>query len=613
MLGLDAVGMHDDFFALGGHSLLATGAVARLCTVVDCDLTVRTLFGAPTVAGLAAAIDRLRTRPGTADRPVVARPAGAGPAPLSLGQERLWFLHQLDPDDASYSIHLAYRLRGPVDPARLEHALGVVVDRHDVLRTRFPEIDGEPVQDVGPATGVTLLRAGAAGPEEARTRVAEWVNTPFDLETGPPIRAGLVRISDDDHVLAVVLHHIAGDGRSAGLLAAELRRAYDGAELPALPVQYADFATWQRARTAGEELGYWTEQLAGVPPLELPTDRPRPPVPSSAGDFLVHDLPEPVVRAVRRLAAESSATPFVVLLAAYQVLLGRLTGSPDLCVGTPIEHRPRVEVADLIGFFVNTLALRADLSGAPSFRELVARTRDTAFAAYARQDVPFDRILGALDLPRDVGRTPLLETMFTLHTEDAAGTDVLPGVDAEFFDAEFRQVKYDLSLDAWRMPDGLRLVFGYRTDLFSRDTVGGWAEQFAALLGTLLSDPDGLVSGAERTRRAVRVPRGPVPYVAPRTAAEELVADVWAELLGLDRVGLYADFFASGGHSLLAMKMLARLRAATGTRIPLRAVFAHPVLERFAAAVEEALLADLADLSDDEAAALLAAEEEPTP
>ncbi|GAA0240813.1 amino acid adenylation domain-containing protein [Cryptosporangium japonicum] len=612
VLGLDSVGVHDDFFALGGHSLLATGAVARLCTLVDCDLTVRTLFAAPTVAGLAAAIDRLRARPGTTDRPVVVRPADAGPAPLSLGQERLWFLHQLDPDDASYTIHLAYRLRGPLDPARLEHALGVVVDRHQALRTRFAEVDGEPVQEVLPARGITLLRAEASGPDEARRSVAEWVNTPFDLATGPLIRAGLVRLGDQDHVLAVVLHHIAGDGRSAGVLAAELRRAYAGGELPALPVQYADFATWQRARTDDEELGWWREQLAGVPPLDLPTDRPRPAEPSSAGNFLVADLPEPVVRGVRRLAAESSATPFVVLLAAYQVLLARLTGSPDLCVGTPVENRPRVEVADLIGFFVNTLALRADLTGAPTFRELVARVRDTAFAAYARQDVPFDRILGALDLPRDVGRTPLFQTMFTLHTEDAAGTDLLPGVDAEFFDAEFRQVKYDLSLDAWWTPDGLRLVFGYRTDLFDRDTVAQWAERFAALLTGLLSDPDRPVLG-RLTRRAAPVLSAPAPYVAPRTAAEELVADVWSELLDLDRVGLHTDFFTAGGHSLLAMKMLARLRAATGTRIPLRTVFGHPVLERFAAAVEEALVADLADLSDDEAAALLAAEEGSTP
>ncbi|MFB9315977.1 amino acid adenylation domain-containing protein [Cryptosporangium minutisporangium] len=622
VLGPDRIGVHDNFFALGGHSLLAISAIARLCTAADCALTVRHLFSAPTVAGLATVIDRLRARPGAVDRPVLARPADAGPVPLSLGQERLWFLQQLDPDDASYNIYLAYRLRGPVDPDLLEGALGVVVNRHEALRTRFLEFDGEPVQEVLPPTGVELVRADGDGEAEARRIVAGWTNAPFDLATGPLIRAGLVRLSDDDHVLAVVVHHIAGDGRSAGLLVAEVHRAYAALasgfepELPDLPVQYADYALWQRVQPAGDSLAYWRRQLADVRPLDLPTDRPRPPVPGSAGDFLVLDLPAAVSRSVQRLAAETTGTPFMVLLAAYQVLLAQLTGHDDICVGSPIENRPRVEVADLIGFFVNTLALRGDLSGDPTFRRLLARTRDVALEAYAHQDVPFDRLLGALDVPRDLSRTPLFQTMFVLHTEEAAGTEVLPGVHAEFFDGEHRQVKFDLSLDAWRTRSGLRLVFGYRTELFERDTVRRVADRFGALLTALLTDPDAPLSTVAGRGSAAppplplprATPSRPAPYVAPRTAAEELVAEVWADVLGLDRVGLYADFFAGGGHSLLAMKMLARLRGAAGVRVPLRAVFQYPVLEQFAAAVEEALLADLADLSDVEAAALLADE-----
>ncbi|WP_426510192.1 amino acid adenylation domain-containing protein [Dactylosporangium sp. McL0621] len=602
VLGVERVGANDDFFALGGHSLLAIAAVAKLCAATGRDIPVRALFLVPTVAGLAAAVDRYR-----AEEPVTRR--GLTRGPLSYGQQRLWFLHHLDPADASYNIAVAYRLRGPLDPARLEAALNTVVARHESLRTRFLPGEDEPVQEV---TGARLVL-------ERGDDVGAWTNRPFDLASGLLLRAGLRVLGPDDHVLGLVVHHIAADGRSLGVLVRELRAAYAGEAGPEPPVQYGDFAVWQRGRDEDDQLEYWRGQLTGVPILDLPTDRPRPEMTGFDGRFLVHDLPASLATGVRRIAAEARCTPFMVLLSVYEVLLARLTGQDDFCVGTPIENRPRVEVADLIGFFVNTLALRADLAGDPTFRELLGRTRDTALAAYAHQDVPFDRLLAAVDVPRRLNRTPLFQTSFTLHTEEAAGTDVLPGVEAEFHDPGARQVKFELSLDVWRTADGLRLVLGYRADLFDRATAEALALRFEALATALLSNPDAALStvdaGGDAAARAallrsVRAPRAVATaaetvYIPPRDAAEELVAEVWREVLGLERVGVHDDFFAVGGHSLLAMKVVGRLRAATGTEVPLRTVFAHPVLAELAVAVEGLIVAELSALTDEEAERLL--------
>ncbi|MBO3748353.1 amino acid adenylation domain-containing protein [Streptosporangiaceae bacterium NEAU-GS5] len=614
VLGRERVGASDDFFALGGHSLVAMQVIARLRAATGRTVPIQALFEHPTVAGLAAVVDTLPTGD---DDELTWLPPDAEAAPLTFGQERLWFLNRLNPDDTSHNIYLAYRLRGPLDADVLERAIGTIVDRHDALRTRYTVDDeGTALQVPAPPCGLPLERVrvpdGAADPVAwAHARIGEWLNAPFDLTTGPLIRAGLVRLDSDDHVLCLTLHHIAGDGRSSGLIVSELRACYaaylEGAKpvLPELPMRYADYAAWQRSRAeagaSGDAAAYWRAQLAGVAALDLPTDRPWPAVQGTDGDFLDVHVPRRLDIELRRIAADTRCTPFMLLLAAYQVLLSRFTGQHDICVGAPIEHRPRVEVADLVGFFVNTLAMRGDLSGDPTFRELLARTRDTALAAYAFPDVPFHELLRDPEIPRYPGRAPVFQTMFALHTEELAGSDVLPGVTAEFFDGGLLQVKFDLSLDVWEDDRGMRATFGYRGELFERATIARLADWFLTLLAALAAAPDDPLSMVdaddeeERAKlrsgtRVAAVAPVAVPahaYVAPRTEAEIVVARIWAEVLGVERVGAYDDFFALGGHSLLAMKAIARLRAATGVEVPLRAMFSDPTVELFAAVLED--------------------------
>jgi amino acid adenylation domain-containing protein len=437
----------------------------------------------------------------------------------SFAQERLWFITQLDPDAPTYNVTLALRLRGQVDAGALERSLCELVRRHEVLRTSFRDEDGELHQVVHPEVLVPLAMREAQGAtreareESARTYLHDEVHRPFALTTGPLLRATLVRIDADEQVLVLAMHHIVTDGWSIGILQRELAALYDAfaagkpSPLAALPIQYADYAAWQRTWLTGavldEQIAYWRKALADAPAsLELPTDRPRPAHKKHRGANVRFELSADVVDGVRELARREGATLFMVLLAAYSALLGRWSGQNDVVVGTPIAGRTRMEVEPLIGMFVNTLAMRADLSGAPSFRELLARVKAAALGAYAHQDVPFERLVEVLAPRRDTSRTPIVQTMFAL--EGAPEALALGGVEVRSEPLELDVAKFDVMVALGENAGGLSGSVEYDVDLFDRATMERFAQHFDALLKGVVAAPDAsvarvpLMSEAER-------------------------------------------------------------------------------------------------------------------
>ncbi|MET8338443.1 non-ribosomal peptide synthetase/MFS transporter [Streptosporangium canum] len=436
-------------------------------------------------------------------------------APLSPGQERLWFLDQLTPGDASYNVYVSERLRGPLDPGALVRAFGEVVARHAVLRTRYPSQDGRPVQvadPAGPGLRYVDLSDAAEGQDrdpsgrpERRTRdlVAKLTNRGFDLDGGPVLRAALIRLAADDHVLCLVIHHIAVDGWSLGVLRAELAALYGAfaaglpSPLPPPALQYADYALACRQDPGREEdLAYWRTRLADPPVLALPTDRPRPRVRTANGAYVARRIPGPLAAEVARLARTERCTLFMTLTAAFQALLARHTGQDDVCVGTQVAARDRPELEGMIGFVVNTLVLRGDLSGDPSFRDLMRRTRAAALEAYQRQSTPFDTLVNELGIDRDLSRTPLFQAQLVLHNQAQAGPS-LPGITTELFDGGFALAKFDLSLEIGQEEGELRAHFAYNSDLFEPETVERLAARFEALLRCAVADPGTRLSELE--------------------------------------------------------------------------------------------------------------------
>ncbi|MEB3963537.1 condensation domain-containing protein, partial [Streptomyces kunmingensis] len=404
ILGVDTIGIHDNFFELGGHSLLATQVTSRLRRQLGVDVPVRTIFTSPTPATLAAAMRELATAD---EAPLVPVDRADTALPLSFAQQRLWFLDKLTPGSAEYLVPFALRLRGELDADALGAAFTGLVARHEILRTRFVTDDsGRPSQMVDAPWSVTPVVhhvRSDAGLED-RERTAQEVmeaeaRRPFELDGGRLLRVDLVPVAQDDQYLLITLHHIVSDGWSAGILARELRELYAAAlagseaSLPGLPVQYADFAVWQREQLTGDfletQLAYWRERLSGVPVLELPTDHGRPAErEGAAGDTVYFTLPAEVAEPLRRAAGRRGASLFMTLLSLFKIVLARYGRQDDIAVGTPIAGRNRAETEALLGFFVNTLVMRTDLSGDPTFTELIDRVKDTALGAYDHQDLP---------------------------------------------------------------------------------------------------------------------------------------------------------------------------------------------------------------------------------
>ncbi|HWM07580.1 MAG TPA: amino acid adenylation domain-containing protein [Actinophytocola sp.] len=493
LLGHDEIGVHDDFFALGGNSLLATRVAFRLRDDLGADVPLAEVFAARTVEGLARAVTaHERQAP-------IPRVRHDRPLPLSDAQSRLWFLDKLAPGSTDYLVPIALRLRGRLDVAALAAALADLLARHAILRTSYVEIDGEPAQVVAPAAALPLRRLDASDADEALRLLRADLRHPFDLTTDLPVRATLITVAPEDHLFVLTLHHIASDGWSAEVLSTELADRYaahhTGTPEPLAepPLQYADFAAWQRSvadtPAARADLDHWRSTLDGLAPLELPTDRGRPRVRDADGDRLAVEVPAAIGAAVDELARRAGATPFMVLLAAFQAVLGRWCDQDDVAVGTAVAGRAHPDTEPLVGFFVNTLVLRTDLSGEPTFADLLDRVRDRALDAYAHAGTPFERIVAELAPERDPARNPLFQVMFEVR-EDAAAPE-LPGIDVERVPVSWPVAKFDLMLSVLRRPDAsLRCGFEFATALFDRDTVDRFAGYFHRLLAAVLTAPD---------------------------------------------------------------------------------------------------------------------------
>jgi amino acid adenylation domain-containing protein len=528
VLRLDRVGLHDDFFDLGGHSLLAMRVVAQLRSQLAVELPLRALFEHPTVASLEAVVQARRDD--TVQDSVV--PLTAHPdrdaVPLSYPQERLWFLEQLGTLGAAYHVPLAFRIRGPLDVEALRAAIADLVARHEMLRTRFVVEGDTPRQviDPPPRDVLEIVDAGASGPECAERRLSEWLEAEAhhrtDLERGPLFRATLLRLDDDAHALILAAHHIAADGWSHVVMLRELGALYErrsrgaASSLPPHALQYADFAHWQRrwleAEVLSEQLRYWTRQLAGAPELlALPTDRPRPATASFRGTVHRFELPGAVARRLASHAREEGVTPFMVLLAVFQVLLARWSGGSDIVVGTPTAGRTHRETESLVGLFINTLTLRARIEPQASFRAVLAQAKETALAAYAHQDVPFEIVVAELRPNRDPSRQPVVQVIFALQNTAPAELH-LAGARIERIDCPSRTSKYDLTLNVIESGDRLSAEIEYASDLFDATTIARVADMYGALLGAAMERPDlpvsrlRLVDAAATRSRAVITP-----------------------------------------------------------------------------------------------------------
>jgi amino acid adenylation domain-containing protein len=676
VLGADRVGADEDFFARGGHWNQAPRVASRLGALLGADVPVGAVFEAPTAAGLARRIAPLLPRggngrgaashpspessvspvaeapaaaPATGDAPQSisptperaadaprlappdARPPRAGDFPLSFGQERVWLAEQVDPGTSAWNVILPVRLRGPLDVGALQAALDECVRRHAALRTTFPQVDDLPVQRIAP-TGRVPVRVdelGGAGVDELNRRLAEESGRSFELERGPLARLTLFRVAPDDHAMLLVIHHIVGDGWSLGVLFRELGALY-GAALRGEPsplaepaADYADFALWQRERLTdaalARPLAYWRRALAGAPAvLDLPSDRPGPAAPGARA-LTGTRLSAAAVERAGAIAREEAASAFMVMLAVHGALLSGWTGADDVVVGIPHAGRMRPETQSVVGFFVNSLPIRLDLSGDPGFRELVRRARDSALGAFEHAEAPFEKIVQAVRPTRARGQNPLFQVMFAPQP--------LPSLEFAGLAAERAGIGLSFStlpilMSVAEDTSGALIGVQYAPDMFDAKTAERMAARYVRLLETAVAQPDLSLSQlwaqsadaadegdvrrpaaspssvAEET--AAGAPSHPAHAAgddAPRTAMERLLAGMWTELLDVEHVGVHDDFFELGGHSLVATQLVSRVRRAVNVDLTVRTVLDAPTLHELAAELDT-LLAARATASD---------------
>ncbi|WP_449220640.1 amino acid adenylation domain-containing protein [Tistrella mobilis] len=572
VLDLPMPGAGDDFFALGGHSLKAMQVATRLRAVFDVGIGLEELFDNPRLADLATLIAARRRNAPPAPGPVLdILPVPAGtPRPLSFAQERIWFLAQWPDSAVAYNMAMAVRIDGPLDVAAFAAAAAVLPDRHPMLRTCFTAPDGVPLQRIDPAARLVLATrdlghldpaARDAAVDEAAARDAA---TPFDLTCAPPLRLTLLRLDDTAHVLLVNLHHIAGDGWSGQIVLEELTALYAarigvGPDLPPAPtLTYADVADWQRRRLndaeARRQLDHWRGVLTDPPVLDLPTDRPRPPVVSSEGSCLIRDLSAGLLDDLRRVAASAGCTPFMAMTALFGLLLGRMAGQAEVVIGTPVTNRPDRQLENLVGFFTNTLPLRLDLRGA-DLPALLARTRATCLAAFDHPDLPFERLVDAFAPERSLAHTPLFQVMLAWQLAGASRLD-LPGLTVTRLAPTFTAAKFDLMLSVEDTGRAMSWRFDYRAELFEPETIALIADRLAALIQAAARHPEA------RLATLFEAPASPAATQPASAAAIAPAGDITDVILARldadpDRIALVD---AASGASLTAADLAARAR-----------------------------------------------------
>jgi amino acid adenylation domain-containing protein len=514
-LKLERVGMYDNFFELGGHSLLAMQLASRVRDAFEIELPLRSLFESPTIHGLAREIEpRMQARTahggGAQSVPPLLPVARHETLSASFGQQRLWLLHEMDGESPAYNIFTAIRLNGPLDPEALSRSLDEIQRRHEVLRTTFSFEAGQVVQLITEPETLQMPLLDLLGlPDEERKaelrRLAiEESRRPFDLSRGPMWRATLLRTGMEEHVLLLSVHHIVFDAWSVGVFMRELKLLYAAfktnqpSPLPALPIQYADFAHWQREWLRGEvletQLNYWKRQLAGADMiLKLPTDRPRPASPTMRGARATLMLPLSLGDALKALSRQENVTLFMTLMAAFNVLMRHYSKQDDILVATNVAGRNRGETEGLVGFFVNMLVLRTSMEGDPVFRELLQQLRETTLGAYVHQDVPFEMLVDKLNVKRSLTHTPIFQVVFTLQNAPGESLEI-PGLSVDYLDVEKETAKYDLVLNMFDTREGLIGSLAYSTDLFESSTINRMLEAFTALLQTIVARPEAKLS-----------------------------------------------------------------------------------------------------------------------
>jgi acyl carrier protein/SAM-dependent methyltransferase len=505
VLRVDRVGTEDNFFELGGHSLTATQVVSRVRQAFHMELPLKALFESPTIAALAATIERVqRAVRGLPVPPIVPLPRNQA-FPLSFAQQRLWFLHQLEPNNSLYNVPRAIRMRGTLHVQALEKALNALVQRHEVLRTNYRLVNDQPVQVISPSLTIRvpisdLSALPMAEREDEARRIANQAAAPsFNLETDPALRALLLRMAPQDHILLLNTHHISSDGWSTGVMFGDLGSLYEAAledkppSLHELTIQYADYAVWQRNWLQGEvlekQLAYWKARLDGAPPLlSIPTDRPRPAVQTFRGATQGIALSQRLADGIQLLSKQQGVTLFMTMLAAFQTLLRYYTQQSDIVLGTDVANRTSVQTESLIGFFVNLLILRTDLSGDPTFHELLGRVREVALGAYEHQDVPFDKLVEEFQPERSLSHTPLVQVLFVQQNTPRQNSN-LPGLKLSAFKMDVAS-KFDMAVFVSGTDKSLALSWLYNPDLFDASTIARMAELYQTVLEKMASNPD---------------------------------------------------------------------------------------------------------------------------